>query len=841
VSTHVVYGEDASSPEASNLRGQVFRVYDGAGLEQSDAYDFKGNLIAQTRRLTQAYDTTPEWSALEGLSSIADLDATADALLELEALTTAASFDALGRPITQTTPDASLIELGYDEGGSLRVIAANVRGVVTSTEFVTSIEYDAKGQRQRIAYGNGTQTEYAYEPQTFRLSRMHTTAGAIEHQDLRYTYDPVGNITEIRDLAQPVVFTSNAAVSGDQRFVYDALYRLVDAEGREHESQGQPTAEDFVPRAAPDDPTGLRGYAEHYVYDLVGNILEMQHVATGGNWTRRYAYANSNNRLLATSAPGDAAGVFSHAYAYNEHGSMSAMPNLAAIDWDHAERMQSADLGGGGTVHFLYDAAGNRVRKVRENQAGTSSWERIYIGGYEVYRERVGGELRLERQTLHIADDTGRICMVETKTIDDANVVEMPANTSRYQYGNHLGSVGMELDEAGQLISYEEFHPYGTSAYRAANSAVDVSASRYRYTGRERDEETGLGHHGARYYASWLGRWTAADPIGLGDGVNRFAYARGSPTTLADPGGTRAFAPGDPDDPSNPGEVDANYGTGFSAEEQRALDTSTGDAKPTRGRPISEKYAEERAIAEVDAAFIEEYVEVLSADYEVALRAADAERMQAERRMAEQLGGLHVGGRIVSDFGPGQVRGPDRVDTHASDLRMLARRLHAQPFEDRLAALEARNERAVAGIDGRADTLEDLLLLDAALGMGGVVAGARVTVRPSTASRPKALPVPKARPAHPRTPAPEHGTFHVDPQGNTIPTPKGGSVAGSPNGRYIQAKDAAGNPTGVRIDGPHNAARHPDPASGGRRPHAHVPGITTPNGEPWLPLKGGKR
>jgi RHS repeat-associated protein len=105
--------------------------------------------------------------------------------------------------------------------------------------------------------------------------------------------------------------------------------------------------------------------------------------------------------------------------------------------------------------------------------------------------------------------------------------------------------VGLELDETAQLISYEEFHPYGTTAYRAANSAVDVSPSRYRYTGQERDEETGLGHHGARYYASWLGRWTAADPIGLGDGVNRFAYAHDRPSTLIDPTGMAGQTPYD--------------------------------------------------------------------------------------------------------------------------------------------------------------------------------------------------------------------------------------------------------------------------------------------------------
>ncbi len=60
---------------------------------------------------------------------------------------------------------------------------------------------------------------------------------------------------------------------------------------------------------------------------------------------------------------------------------------------------------------------------------------------------------------------------------------------------------------------------------------------RYRYTGKEKDEWTGLSYHGARYYAPWLGRWCAADPIGLGDGVNRYAYVRNRPIGSHDPSG----------------------------------------------------------------------------------------------------------------------------------------------------------------------------------------------------------------------------------------------------------------------------------------------------------------
>ena len=79
------------------------------------------------------------------------------------------------------------------------------------------------------------------------------------------------------------------------------------------------------------------------------------------------------------------------------------------------------------------------------------------------------------------------------------------------------------------MISYEEYYPYGRSSYRAAASGVDLSLKRYRFTGKERDEETGLDYFGARYYASWLGRWISGDPGGFVDGLNLYRYVRNNP------------------------------------------------------------------------------------------------------------------------------------------------------------------------------------------------------------------------------------------------------------------------------------------------------------------------
>jgi RHS repeat-associated protein len=125
----------------------------------------------------------------------------------------------------------------------------------------------------------------------------------------------------------------------------------------------------------------------------------------------------------------------------------------------------------------------------------------------------------------------------------DAHVHAHAGPANGVANGPHYGAVRVEYDVASALINYEEYHPFGTSAYRAVDSTIEVSPKRYRYAAAERDEETGLDHMGLRYYAPWLGRWTSADPIGLGDGVNRYAYVHGNPVSMRDPGGTAASVP----------------------------------------------------------------------------------------------------------------------------------------------------------------------------------------------------------------------------------------------------------------------------------------------------------
>ena len=209
------------------------------------------------------------------------------------------------------------------------------------------------------------------------------------------------------------------------------------------------------------------------------------------------------------------------------------------MHWDYKDQLRQTDLGGGGAAYYVYDASGQRVRKVWEKAPGLIE-ERIYLGGFEIFRKHGGpigaNTATLERETLHVMDDKQRIALVETRTLDTAGNDPAPRQLIRYQFGNHLGSASLELDEQAQIISYEEYAPYGSTTYQAVRSQTETP-KRYRYTGKERDEESGLYYHGARYYAPWLGRWTSVDPSGLRDGTNVYAYVKNNPTNYSDPTG----------------------------------------------------------------------------------------------------------------------------------------------------------------------------------------------------------------------------------------------------------------------------------------------------------------
>jgi len=549
VAEQVIYGEDLPDDTQLNLRGKAYQQMDGAGIVTNEKYDFKENLLSARRQFLQNYKDEVDWAQSPALKD--------------ESFTSSTTYDALNRPVTLTTPDRSVIRPTYNKANLLNAVDANLRDKQDNNEpiwtsFVKNIDYNEKSQRERIEYGNDAKTSYAYDPKTFRLTHLLTTrvADRARLQDLRYAYDPVGNITQISDNAQQTIYFNNQVVSPTTNYIYDAIYRLIAADGREHIGQvttPQPTWDDKfrVNLPHPNEGQAMRRYAEAYQYDVVGNIEQVIHYlgslsnatnpAGSVAWKRSYAYDEpneipQNNRLTSTSIGTTAAGTIHEQYTYDEHGNMTAIPHLAEMNWDFKDQLQRIDLGGGGTAYYVYDAAGQRVRKVVERQNGTRQKERFYLGGVEAYREYDGSgcTITLERETLHIMDDQQRIAVIETRTQGDD---DSPTQLIRFQVSNHLGSVSLELDYKANAISYEEYYPYGSTSYQAVDKHTKAAFKHYRYTSMERDEESGFNYHSARYYLPWLGRWLKPDPSGIQDSINVYQYVSGNPIRMIDPSG----------------------------------------------------------------------------------------------------------------------------------------------------------------------------------------------------------------------------------------------------------------------------------------------------------------
>lgn len=568
--SYMVYSESIGQdedPSLYNLKGQAIRSFDQSGVSRSLSFDFKGNPLETSKSLTAEYKQTIDWKDIASETELSELDAQAEDLyLELDSddrvvvYSNRMEYDGMNRPTLITQPDGTQHQPIYNKVGLLNQMKVKLNHEDEFTAHVSSILYNAKGQRTDIYYGNNTKTKYEYDTANFRLTRLLTTrnTGADILQDLNYTFDAVGNIVEQNDDAQQTHYFNNSVIEPKGKYEYDSLYRLIKATGREKENLSAPSSAIYVPEALPTNGKSgavFSNYKEEYTYDELGNILELKHVGTSpgaDSWTRTYVYnSGTSNNYLQSAYTGDPA-PSSAQFTYDRHGNIEQMTHLSSLKWDFQDQLQ-ATVKNEETTYYVY-SGGQRVRKITVDSSGEEEqikYERIYLGGYELYKEYEDPEeSNLERATHHVLDDQKMIALLEVKVKTDGEAIELAEQKTitRYQYGNHLGSACLELNENAEMLSYQEFHPFGSTAYSMHSNDAEVSLKRYQYNGKERDDETGLDYYGARYYASWLCRFISVDPKKDAYAFqNSFAYAANNPVTMIDVNGEN---PGGGDDPT---------------------------------------------------------------------------------------------------------------------------------------------------------------------------------------------------------------------------------------------------------------------------------------------------
>ena len=581
----IFYGESFASTDlvaqaaakVANTLGKPVLHYDSAGLVRTAEYDFEGRSTLHQRYLTNSFDSMPDWSGLDPSAPLSSFSTLPSGSPTGGAFQTSTSYDALGRVVGQTTNGGVSLR-AYNLRGLLDLVSLQPTSA-SAIQVAHDFTYNEKGQRLLVRYHNGTSTAYHYDPLTFRMVRQHTWLSTANEpttgtalQDLNYVYDPMGNILHHWDLGQEPEYFSNASIDADWAYAYDPLYRLIEARGRETGANSADPAPSWVAAnfqpSAPGTGVNPRAYKQEIDYDAVGNIQEVRHRSSADStlwWTRTYAYEThvvggvtvpKSNRLVNDAIGGTSDSI---GYLYDGAGNMTRMPHLPGADavestgapavlgmeWDHANRLVQTYASNTAVTRYMYDSAGQRVRKLFGGLTWsggawtfTATKETVYMpGGYEVsgtYSDT--GGLLSEWKMVSIMDDRSCVARVETNTVGYSGSTA-PGPVWRYQLENHLGSSCLELTDDGSVLSREEYYPYGATAYAwSATGGAEFSVKRYRYSGKECDSENGLYYFGARYYAAWLGRWTAGDPV-FHAGRSAFEYCSSSPSTRRDPDG----------------------------------------------------------------------------------------------------------------------------------------------------------------------------------------------------------------------------------------------------------------------------------------------------------------
>ncbi len=527
-----------------NKQGRLIRHDDPAGTREIQSYSLMGAVQREARRLLPEL-TEPDWP---------ENAAERDKLLETQSYETHWQHNALGELLSQRDAQGNIQRFELNIAGQLQTAYIKLSDQKAEQIVAKGLIYNALGQPLREEAGNGVVTDYIYEPKTQRLSSVRTLRPTQSNrssvlQDLHYCYDSVGNILSIEDKALRTQFFNNQRVEAVSTYTYDTLYQLVEATGREHAGAVQGSAPPSALEMGSHSAGTYVNYTRTYAYDDGGNLTTIKSEIGASPFTQNMTIAKGSNRLSAVS--GLQAGDNVSHLTFDSNGNPASLSTGQTLAWDTRNQLCRVT-----SVHrpnapddeenYQYDGGGQRVRKTTRALVNGKTLtmrfaEVIYLPGLEIRRGyNVNGELSEE---LHVicAGAVGRAQVrIQHWAQPKRQIKEVPPQDQfRYSLGNHLGSSTFELDQTANILSYEEYYPFGGTAIWAAKSQIEAKYKVVRYSGKERDA-TGLYYYGFRYYAPWLGRWLNPDPAGTIDGFNLFRMIRNNPITLSDHKGLMA-------------------------------------------------------------------------------------------------------------------------------------------------------------------------------------------------------------------------------------------------------------------------------------------------------------
>jgi insecticidal toxin complex protein TccC len=513
------YAMATAETSVRNQRGRLIRHVDTAGARVVADYNLSGAPITESRRFLTALDH-PGWPADEGQQNTL-LEQGAD-----KAYTTRWQYDATGNVLEQIDAAGHTRRNAYGVSGQLQSTWLKLAGKPEHL-LVSDMAYSVSGQVERERAGNGVISTSVYDSGDGRLLHLRASKGERTLQDLRYDYDPVGNILALTDASQPVSWFDNQRIEPISRYWYDSLYQLVKATGREVASLlNGPALPELI---SPPDPARLQNYTQRWCYDAGGNLLEQRHSEKPTHFMDIAPDGNRGLSRVEGQEPDFEEG-------FDSNGNLRFLAQGQPMRWTARNQlsevvMVSREDGRNDSERYLYDGAGIRVRKVGSALAAsvTRKSEVRYLPGLEI---RTRGTDSPD-EVLHVINVQAGRNSVRLLHWEQGQPGEIDEDQVRYSLDDHLGSSRLELDHLGSVISHEGYYAYGGTAWWMGRSQVEVNYKFVRYSGKERDA-TGLYYYGFRYYAPWLQRWINPDPAGIVDGLNMFCMVGNSPVSYLD-------------------------------------------------------------------------------------------------------------------------------------------------------------------------------------------------------------------------------------------------------------------------------------------------------------------
>jgi RHS repeat-associated protein len=503
----------ATQPEISSAMSYV---YDGNGnvTQRTDARNtvtnYTYNLFNQIS--TKSYTVGSDTSATPNVTYSYSTGGRLNSVTTTGVSTTTHSYDDLGRltgssqqPWGGTTrsftygrnwvdgvtnigyPSGRSVSYTYDGAGRVTTVTGTKGGVSTAYYQPPAISPELQyaphgGLRDRRAATFGTETIHYND--RLQTSTITVNGGATQLLGLTYGYGEVSSQNNGNVMSQVI-----QPLGAEQNYTYESVNRL----GTFTETRsGQSFAQGF----------GYDVWGNRWMSSMTGGVPNG--VPNGPAW-----FNTTTNRL--------------NLLQHDNNGNLRVLSPYTGR-YSAENLLAELESAGNGSARFEYDGDGRRVRKIR---CGTPSNCTAETSGAVV--------------TDYVYDAMGNLA-AEYGPINDPG--------TRFVFTDALGSTRLTTDAAGNSVRRYDYAPFGeelTPAWTnwrttaAGYGAVDSFPPKF--TGKERDAETGLDYFGARYFSGAQGRFTSADPYMPSADVkdpqswNRYAYARNNPLRYIDPNG----------------------------------------------------------------------------------------------------------------------------------------------------------------------------------------------------------------------------------------------------------------------------------------------------------------